>query len=102
MKIELFKKKKNFRKGGFHTNPDICWEIIICVAFAIILAALVFSFLLFKKINKGFTVPEGDTKGKASLVSRERVDKALGFFSERAQKSIQIINSPSPIVDPSL
>jgi hypothetical protein len=102
MKIEFLKKKKNFRKGGFHTNPDVCWEIIIFMAFIIIVAALVFSFLLFKKINQGFTVPEGDIKVNTTSVSRDRVDKSLGYFSERAQKSIQILNSPSPIVDPSL
>jgi len=35
-------------------------------------------------------------------IKKERIDKILEYFSEREKKSIEIINSPSPIIDPSL
>ena len=45
------------------------------------------------------TVMNIDKKG---MTEKERLTKALEYFSERKKKSIEILNSPSPIIDPSL
>lgn len=102
MKIEIFKKQKHFQKGGFHTNPDICWEIVMYVAFAIVLAVLVFGYYLFGQIDKGFSIEGVDTNAQAKLVNKDRIGKVLQYFTQREEKSMKILNSPSPIVDPSL
>jgi hypothetical protein len=102
MKLPIFKKKKVFRKGGFHTNPDICWEIILYIAFAIVLGALVFSFYLFIQTNQGFVTQSSNNSTDANIQTQKRLDTVLQYFSTRAQKSTVIINSPSSLVDPSL
>jgi hypothetical protein len=102
MKLPDFKKPKNFRKGGFHTNPDICWEIVMYVAFALIVGILIFSFYLFMQTDKAFTVPDADINTQSTSVNREMIDKVLKYFSVREEKSAEILTSPIPFVDPSL
>ena len=102
MKLEIFKNKKKFRKGGFHTNPDICWEIVMYTVFAVVTGILIFSFLLFQKTVSSFDVQEVYSTGQATLVTKQKINGAQQYFIERAEKSSQIISSPSPIVDPAL
>jgi len=102
MKTKIFKIKRKFRKGGLRVNPDTSWEIIVCVAFVIIIASFIFSFNLFGRVNKEFAAPTGDNSGQIDIVKKERIEKALEYFSEREKKSAEILNSPAPIVDPSL
>ena len=102
MKIEILKIKKSFKKGGFHTNPNISWEFILCMALIVVLASFIFGFYLFKQINEEFVVPITNTDGQIEMVKKERIEKVLDYFSEREKKSTEILNSPAPIVDPSL
>ena len=101
MKIKFFKREKKFKKGGFHANPDISWEIVLYLAFALVVASFVFGFLLLKEINKEAGEGEVNARGQAKIIEKERIDKALDYFAEREKKSAEISNSPSPIVDPS-
>ncbi len=102
MKLEFFKKEKKFRKGGFHTNPDICWEIVLYVAFAVVVGILVYSVFLFKEIDQGFSAEDAELNSESKSVNKAKLDKTLQYFSVREEKAIQILKSPSPIVDPSL
>ena len=40
--------------------------------------------------------------GQTSMVNENRILKALDYFSAREEKSNEILNSPAPVVDPSL
>lgn len=102
MEIKVFKIKKGFRKGGLHTNPDVYWNILQGVALVIVLGSFIFSFLFSKKVNKELVLSTENTDQQAETISKERIDQALEYFSLRKQKSNQILNSPSPVVDPSL
>ncbi|MBP6883963.1 MAG: hypothetical protein KBC06_01895 [Candidatus Pacebacteria bacterium] len=102
MKLEFFKKQKNFKKGGFHTNPDVCWEIVLYVACGVVVAILFFSFFLFKQIDEGFTAAEVESNIQMKSANQERIDKVLNFFFLREEKSKEILSSPAPFVDPSL
>lgn len=102
MKIKIFKKEKSFKKGGFHTNPDICWEVVLYVAFALVVGILVFSFFLFKKTNKEFVTPAESSLSQTKTIKKERIEKVLEYFSEREKKSTGILNSSPQLVDPSL
>lgn len=103
MKIEFFKIKKSFKKGGFHTNPNISWGIVLCLALVLIGSFFIFGYYLFTLTDKEFVVLDSDIEnGQTRIVTKERIDKSLEYFSERVKKSIQILNSPAPIVDPSL
>jgi len=101
MKIKFFKIKKSFKKGGLHTNPDVFWNLLQGVALAVVFGSVFFGFLLFQKINKEFAPLDTIDNSSVTAVSKERVDKILEYFSGKANKSNEILNSPSPIVDPS-
>jgi hypothetical protein len=102
MKIEIFKNKKKFKKGGFHTNPNIGWGIILLVTLFLTVLFLVFGIYLFVNTNKETTVPEADTGSHIKIVKKDRIDKVLEYFSSRENKSSDVLNSPSPLIDPSL
>lgn len=102
MEIKVFKIKKSFRKGGLHTNPDVYWNILQGVALVIVLGSFIFGFLFSKKVNKELVLSTENTDQQAETISKERIDQVLEYFSLREQKSNQIFNSPSPIIDPSL
>ena len=101
MRLKFFKREKKLKKGGFHTNPDISWEIVLYLAFALIVASFVFGFFLLKEIGKEPGASELSGRGQAKIIEKERIDRALDYFAEREKKSVEILNSPSPIVDPS-
>ena len=101
MKIKLFKKENNFKKKDFELNPNLYWKIVLFLALAAIFFSFSFGYYLFMKINnEDSSLSAGDIK-QAPLLTRASLEKALNYFSEREKKSAEIINSPSPIVDPS-
>lgn len=102
MKFPNFKRQKNFRKGGFHTNPDVCWEIVIYVAFVVTIGVLIYGVYLFHQIDKNFSAPDLDASKELHSVNQDRINQDLQFFSARDAKSLQILTSPAPFVDPSL
>jgi hypothetical protein len=102
MKITFFKKEKSFRKKGFHLNPNVLWKLVLCMGVVIIIVAFVFSFNLFTQINKEFVPSTENTQGQIRIVKKEEIKRVLEYFTERERKSVEILNSPSPLVDPSL
>ena len=100
MELKFLKRKKVFRKGGLHTNPDVFWNALQLLAVVALFSFFVFDFYLFKDINKDFVSPV--TSGaQAKTISKEHIDKALEYFGGKEKKFNEILNSPSPIVDPS-
>ena len=102
MKIKIPKIKKSFRKGGFHTNPNISWEIVLGLALVLILASFIFGFYLFTQVSRESVLPTTDSDKQIPMVDESRLEKALDHFSERERKSAEILNSSVPVVDPSL
>ena len=102
MQIKLFKKRNNFKKKDFILNSNLYWRIAISVAFGLILFSFFFGFRLFLQIDQEFVPMETEGGGSTSLVNKNRILKILNYFSEREKKSAEILNSPVPIVDPSL
>jgi len=101
MQIKIFKIKKSFKKGGIHINPGIYWSLSLFIALIIVLFSAVFGFYLFQKINKGL-IMSTDNNTQVQTINKERINSALQYFLERKNKSEEILNSPSPIIDPSL
>jgi hypothetical protein len=99
MKLKIFKKEKVFRKGGFHINPDLWWEAVLSISFLLILASFIFGFFLLRNLSKEPVVAE--IAGQAKTIKKERINSALRYFAEKKRRSLEIANSPSPIVDPS-
>ncbi|MFA5778058.1 MAG: hypothetical protein WC870_01015 [Candidatus Paceibacterota bacterium] len=102
MKIKIFKNKKSFKKGGVHTSPNTIWGFVLCAAFGLTLMFFIFGAYLFIQTKQEFVLPATNENGQAPKVNKERILKVLNYFFEREKKSVEILNSPSPIVDPSL
>lgn len=101
MEIKFFKKRKSFKKGGIITNPGFFWSTLLVSLSLLILVALVFGFLLFKQINNGANFDTDMPVNNVSLIDKTRLEKVLEYFSSREKKSLEILNSPAPVVDPS-
>ena len=101
MEMKFFKKKKKFIKGGLRIKPDLYWRYILCITFTLIFISCVFSLYLFKKVNVGLISSTSDMEGQ-EIIEKERINEVLKFFEERKNKSIEILNSSSSIIDPSL
>ena len=101
MQIKFLKREKHFKKGGIGTDPNFFWNILLFLALFIMIISLVFSFLLFRRINRESILPLGDISGKSETVDKERIKKILQYFSDKKNKSTEILNSPAPVKDPS-
>lgn len=102
MDLKIPKIKRSFKKEKLHIHPITSWKIVLCVAALLILASFAFSFNLFMQVNKELVVPAEEIKGQIKIVRKESIEKTLEYFSEREKKSAEILDSPSPVVDPSL
>lgn len=101
MELKILKKKKVFKKGGIHINPNIYWATCLGVAFVFIISSAIFGVFLFKKTNQELNAsPENNVS--MQKIDQSRIEKALKYFTDRAEKSKQILISPVPVVDPSL
>lgn len=99
MNIKFPKRKKNYNKRE-NPNPDFLWRMLLLFAFLIVLASGVFGFYLFLEVNKEPDIQTED--GNSLIVNKKRIDTTLEYFSSREKKSSEILNSPSPVIDPSL
>jgi hypothetical protein len=98
--LKILKPKKKFKKGGIHINPDVYWGILLGVVLVVCVASVLFGYFLFKKTNQNLSVNSAENNS-VEKIDQARIDNALEYFSNRANKSSEILNSPSPIVDPS-
>ncbi|MEK7060148.1 MAG: hypothetical protein AAB970_00810 [Patescibacteria group bacterium] len=101
MNLNFLKKKKKFKKGGLGIKPDLYWRYILYMTFILIFLSCAFGLYFFIKTNEKPIIPTVGVNGQ-DTIKKERFDKVLEYFSEREKKSLQILNSPSPIIDPSL
>ncbi|MES2315200.1 MAG: hypothetical protein V4486_00480 [Patescibacteria group bacterium] len=101
MNLKFPKIKKTFRKGGLHTNPDVYWDIMQAAAFILVVSSFIFGFYLFRKIDREFITINDDSNSQIKLIGKERIDKILQYFADKEKNSNEILNSPSPIIDPS-
>lgn len=102
MKIKIPKIKKNFKKGSSVININFYWDMILLIAFCVILFAFILGFLVFRRVNTEIGFSAENTGKEIRTFKKERLDQVLGYFVEREAKSKTILSSPSPIVDPSL
>lgn len=102
MMMKLFKKKNNFKKKDFVFNPNLYWRIALFCMLIIITLSSFFGYHLFTQINQEPVLPVAQDDGQIPTVDKDRILKVLQYFSIREQKSSEILNSPSPVIDPSL
>jgi hypothetical protein len=54
------------------------------------------------QINQDYILPIINTGGQIPTVDKNRIEADLNNFTLRENTSTQILNSPAPVVDPSL
>ena len=102
MKIDFLKIKRNFRKKSFVINSNFYWRLILFLSLILLLLAFGFSFNLFIKIAKESDLIIEQDNHKTEITQKERIEKVIEYFKEREKKVIEIIDSPAPVIDPSL
>lgn len=101
MDIKFLKKKKKFVKRNLEKKLDFYWKSILYMTFTLIFIFCVFGFYLFMKTNKELVSTISNTNEQDSL-KKENISIILDLFKSREKKSQEILNSPSPIIDPSI
>jgi len=102
MKINIFKKKKVFKKENFKLSPDIYWKIILGLFLSLIVITALFGFYVFSQINQELVFSTESLNSVKEKGKIEKTREALDLFLQREEKSKEILNSPSPVIDPSL
>ena len=102
MNLNFFKTQKKFKKSEHQPNPDLYWRAILFVTFILIFLSFVFGAYLYLNINKEDFLSTVEYNGQSKKIGKDRIDEALEYFTERANKSENILNLPSPLIDPSL
>lgn len=102
MKIEFLKTKQKWKKGGFHTNPNIGWGLVLLVSTALCIWALAFGALLFRQTQEEYVADESASGSQIRIVKKARVEKALEYFTKKEEASQEILEAPSAVIDPSL
>jgi preprotein translocase subunit SecY len=70
--------------------------------FVAIIFTLFFGYHLFTETNQEPALSLSNAGGQIENINEDHLEKVLNYFSKREEKSNQILNSPSPVVDPSL
>jgi hypothetical protein len=102
MKFKLPKIKKNFKKNKLHLDPDLSWGLLLCLFFIFVLTLGAYGFFLFRHINREQDIPPLPPSTELKKISPDRFEADLKFFEDRMNNSKEILNSPSPFIDPSL
>lgn len=102
MKLKFLKHKKQFKKGGFHTNPNVGWHLVLLITFILVMLSLVFGIYFLRRVSHTFSDAPEVREGQVKIVKKERISKVLEYFDTRAGKAEEIISSPATLVDPSL
>jgi|SRR3989344_1696634 len=102
--IKFFKKEKNFIKEqeDFWLNINFYWKLAVLVMFVVVFISFSFGYYFFMQIDQEPILETSGASVQVGTVEKERINKVLEYFSIRNQKSDQILNSPAPVVDPSL
>ena len=99
--MNIFKFEKKYKKKEHILNPRILWIMSLMVSFLIIIFSIMYGVIMLIDINKDFN-PEGLQLMNETEKNREiRLEKAIEYFSNKKETTIRIINSNSPVVDPS-
>ncbi len=102
MKIQFPKRKKILKKKNENIQPDLYWRIILNAAFVFAVVFVVFAYFSFMRVVKSPIMSGEEANLNNPTISRQRINSATKYFEDRRERSDYIINSPSPVVDPTL
>jgi hypothetical protein len=103
MKINFFQKSKNtFRVKKGNINPNIYWMWVFVLGFIVVLASFGFGFYLFHTVNKDYDASELIQAQNNKIITKDKINHSLDYFSKRTEDSNQILVNPAGVTDPSL
>src|SRR3989344_1532658 len=99
MKIGFFKKEKHFKKPNFVFHTNLYWKVAMCIVFGLSIISCIFGYSLFIKVNQEFTAQNTmQDSTQMQKTKKAKIDTVLQYFSDREQKSNDILSSPSYVV----
>ncbi len=101
MQIKIFKQKNNFKKKRIEPNPNFYWKLTVMCTLILTLASFAFGYYMFIQVNED-TTDSIETINKKQPIEKERLDKALEYYSSKEKRSNQIMITDTPVSDPSL
>ena len=99
--LKIFSHKKHFKKRGASIKPHLYWRYILIFTFVLALLLCAFGWYLFIKVDRASNLPQINLD-KQGEINETRILEALDYSKKKQEKSLDILNSPSPIVDPSI
>ncbi|MFA5932390.1 MAG: hypothetical protein WC793_03385 [Candidatus Paceibacterota bacterium] len=102
MKIKFFKKENNFKKKDFNLNPNFYWKIAVIFVFISIVFSCIFGYQLFDQIEGESNASAVNISGQIPMIKEDRIKSVLFYFTDKEQKSADVLKSPAAVVDPSL
>lgn len=101
IKLSFPKKKKNFKRKHSEIDADFYWRIILYGVLCLVIAAGAFGYYLFSRTGAEADQAAADA-AQAGAVKKERIDAALGHFTDRQKASDAALGPGTGLVDPSL
>lgn len=101
MEIKFLKRKKKYKKENFEIRPENYWRGVLAIFLAFMIFVSFFGGRLFKQVDTDDSLLS-NINANLKREKREKINSVLNYFNEREEKSERIINSPAPVVDPSL
>lgn len=95
------KRKKKYTKEKISKKVGFFWSLALYFSGFVVVLAFIFGYFLYSKVNEDSFI-SASAEAKSVEEYKNRLDQALLFFSERAQKSGEIISSPIDFFDPSI
>ena len=102
MKIKFFKKENNFKKKDFTLNPNFYWKISVIFTFVSIVISFIFGYQLFNQIEGESKAPAVNISEQIPMIKEDRIKSVLFYFTDKEQKSADVLKASSAVVDPSL
>lgn len=102
MDLKFLKFEKKFKKKEHQPDPDFYWRVIFGVTTVLFLSGIVFGGFLLKKVNQQDFSLSLEYSGEGKKISENRIDKVLQYFTDRENKSKDILVLPAPRRDPSI
>ncbi len=100
--LDFLKRKKVFTKENLQPNLNLYWVVVFFLGFVVTIFVLFFGWYVFKDLRLEEDIQSQSGNRMLRKISKDRLNANLEVFSQREAKSVEIINSISGVVDPSL
>jgi hypothetical protein len=102
MKLNFLKKKKVYKKNRFKLSASSYWRIILGLFFLLLILAVFLGLNTYERVEGELVFSMGDTNNRIEKDKKNKVNEVLNYFKTREEKTKEILNSGSIIIDPSL